>query len=100
MPKYFKKLFAISWLDVSEKQMKKTLKDKILEIVPAKCDSWIICDVYVFDRWIVCDFVTYIFDHWLACDFEVINCGIIVFLTYLLLITLVCILSYLDDTLE
>jgi len=28
-----------SWLDKSEKQMKKTLKDKILEIVPAKCDS-------------------------------------------------------------
>ncbi len=28
-----------SWLDESEKQMKKTFKTKILEIVPAKCDS-------------------------------------------------------------
>jgi hypothetical protein len=27
------------WLDGSEKQMKKTLKTKILEIIPAKCDS-------------------------------------------------------------
>ena len=27
------------WLDESEKQMKKTLKTKILEIVPAKCDT-------------------------------------------------------------
>ncbi len=54
------KLLSDSWLDVSEKQMKKTLKDKILEIVPAKCDSWIICDVYIFDSWIVCDFVTYL----------------------------------------
>ena len=32
-------LLSDSWLDKSEKQMKKTLKDKILEIVPAKCDS-------------------------------------------------------------
>jgi len=40
--------------------MKKTLKDKILEIVPAKCDSWVIYDVYIFDSWIVWDFVTYL----------------------------------------
>jgi len=53
-------LLSDSWLDVSEKQMKKTLKDKILEIVPAKCDSWIICVVYIFDSWIVCNFVTYL----------------------------------------
>jgi len=32
-------LLSDSWLDKSEKQMKKTLKDKILESVPAKCDS-------------------------------------------------------------
>jgi hypothetical protein len=32
-------LLSDSWLDMSEKQMKKKLKDKILEIVPAKCDS-------------------------------------------------------------
>jgi len=32
-------LLSDSWLDVSEKQMKKTLKDKILEIVPGKCDK-------------------------------------------------------------
>jgi hypothetical protein len=32
-------LLSDSWLDESEKQMKKTLKTKILEIVPAKCDS-------------------------------------------------------------
>jgi len=32
-------LLSDSWLDKSEKQMKKTLKDKILEIVPAKYDS-------------------------------------------------------------
>jgi len=30
---------SVSWLDKSEKQMKETLKDKMLEIVPAKCDS-------------------------------------------------------------
>jgi len=27
------------WLDESDKQMKKTLKTKILEKIPAKCDS-------------------------------------------------------------
>ena len=32
-------LLSDRWLDESEKQMKKTLKTKILEIVPAKCDS-------------------------------------------------------------
>ena len=32
-------LLSDSWLDESEKLMKKTLKTKILEIVPAKCDS-------------------------------------------------------------
>jgi hypothetical protein len=32
-------LLSDSWLDEGEKQMKKTLKTKILEIVPAKCDS-------------------------------------------------------------
>ncbi len=32
-------LISDRWLDESEKQMKKTLKTKILDIVPAKCDS-------------------------------------------------------------
>ena len=32
-------LLSDHWLDESEKQMKKTLKTKILDIVPAKCDS-------------------------------------------------------------
>jgi hypothetical protein len=32
-------LLSDSWLDESEKQMQKTLKTKILEIIPAKCDS-------------------------------------------------------------
>jgi hypothetical protein len=32
-------LLSDSWLDESESQMKKTLKTKILEIVPAKCDD-------------------------------------------------------------
>ncbi len=32
-------LLSDRWLDESEKQMKKTLKTKILDIVPAKCDS-------------------------------------------------------------
>ncbi len=32
-------LLSDSWLDESEKQMKKTLKTEILDIVPAKCDS-------------------------------------------------------------
>jgi hypothetical protein len=32
-------LLSDHWLDESEKQMKKTLKTKIVDIVPAKCDS-------------------------------------------------------------
>jgi C4-type Zn-finger protein len=32
-------LLRDSWVDESKKQMKKTLKTKILETVPAKCDS-------------------------------------------------------------
>ena len=32
-------LLSDSWLDESESQMKKTLKTKILEFVPAKCDD-------------------------------------------------------------
>jgi hypothetical protein len=32
-------LLSDRWLDESEKQMKKTLKTKIMDIVPAKCDS-------------------------------------------------------------
>jgi hypothetical protein len=32
-------LLCDRWLDESEKQMKKTLKTKILDTVPAKCDS-------------------------------------------------------------
>ena len=32
-------LLSDSWLDESEKEMKKTLKEKILEIFPAECDS-------------------------------------------------------------
>jgi len=32
-------LLSDNWLGESKKQMKKTLKDKILEIVPATCDS-------------------------------------------------------------
>jgi len=32
-------LLSDSWLVESEKQMKKTLKDNTLEIIPAKCDS-------------------------------------------------------------
>jgi hypothetical protein len=32
-------LLSDSWLDESEKEMKKTLKKKILEIFPAECDS-------------------------------------------------------------
>ncbi len=32
-------LLSDSWLDESERLMKKTLKSKILEIVPAKCDN-------------------------------------------------------------
>ncbi len=43
-----------SWLDESEKQTKKTFKTKILEIVPAKCDSWMICDVDIFYSQIIC----------------------------------------------
>jgi hypothetical protein len=79
--------------------MKKTLKDKILEIVPAKCDSWIICDFYVFDSWIVCDFATYLSltSLWF---WRIQLWNNQYFLTYLLLITPVCILFYLDDTLE
>jgi hypothetical protein len=38
-----------SWLDKGETQMKKTFKDKILGIVPAKCDSRVTYDVYIFD---------------------------------------------------
>jgi hypothetical protein len=41
-------LLSDCWLDESEKQMKKTLKTKILDIVSAKCDSWIICDADIF----------------------------------------------------
>ncbi len=41
-------LLSDCWLDESEKQMKKTLKTKILDIVPAKSDSWIICDADIF----------------------------------------------------
>jgi hypothetical protein len=47
--------------------MKKTLKTKILETVPAKCDSWIICDVDIFYSQIICDLD--IFDSWITCDF-------------------------------
>jgi hypothetical protein len=32
-------LLSDRWLDESEKQVKKTLKTKILDIVPANCDS-------------------------------------------------------------
>ncbi len=39
-------LLSDSWLDESESQMKKTLKTKILEIVPAKCDDWKNCDLW------------------------------------------------------
>jgi hypothetical protein len=67
---------------MSEKQMKKKLKDKILEIVPAKCDSWIICDVYVFDSWIVCDFVTYLIIDWpVILTYSIVE--YLFFLTYL-----------------
>ncbi len=36
-----------NWLDESEKQKKKST---IMEIVPDKCDRWIICDFFaIFD---------------------------------------------------
>ena len=47
-------LLSDSWLDESEKLMKNTLKTKILEIVPAKCDIWKICDVDIFCSLIIC----------------------------------------------
>ncbi len=49
-------LLSDSRLDESEKQMKKTLKIKILEIVPTKCVSWIICDADVVYCGIIFDF--------------------------------------------
>ncbi len=48
-------LLSDRWLDESEKQMKKTLKTKILDIFPAKCDSWIICDADIFYSQIISD---------------------------------------------
>ncbi len=45
-------LLRDGWLDESEKIMKRTLKTKILEIVPAKCDRWNIFDVGIFYCWI------------------------------------------------
>ena len=48
-------LLSDSWLDESEKLMKKTLKTKILDVVPAKWDSQKICDVDIFYTWIVID---------------------------------------------
>ncbi len=59
-------LLSDRWLDESEKQMKKTLKTKILDIVPAKCDSWIICDADIFDSKIISDLD--IFDSLITCN--------------------------------
>jgi hypothetical protein len=59
-------LLSDCWLDESEKQMKKTLKTKILDIVPPKCDSWIICDVDIFYSQIINDLD--IFDSLITCD--------------------------------
>ncbi len=59
-------LLSDRWLDESEKQMKKTLKTKILDIVPAKCDSWIICDVDIFYSQTISDLN--IFDSSITCD--------------------------------
>ncbi len=41
-------------------------KTKILDIVPAKCDSWIICDADIFFRKIISDLD--IFDSLITCD--------------------------------
>ncbi len=46
--------------------MKKTLKTKILDIVPAKCDSWIICDDDIFYSQTISDLD--IFDSLITCD--------------------------------
>ena len=59
-------LLSDCWLDESEKQMKKTLKTKILDIVPAKCDSWIICDADIFYSKIISDLDKY--DSLITCD--------------------------------
>jgi hypothetical protein len=59
-------LLSDCWLYESEKQMKKTLKTKILDIVPAKCDSWIIRDADIFYGQIISDLD--IFDSLITCD--------------------------------